>query len=150
MPAENRDSQEAEDQNVYLDLYKLAVEMADRISARRTQANAFFLALQSALLALLGNKNFDEPPIAAAGLVLGIAWWLLLRSYRDLNKAKFEVILKIEKELPIEVFADEWKALKKDPVPGWRKRYAELGTIEKVIPLISVIGYLIVLVTKLP
>jgi hypothetical protein len=57
--------------------------MADRISARRTQANAFFLTLQSALLALLGNKNFDDPPIAAAGIILGIAWWLLLRSYRE-------------------------------------------------------------------
>lgn len=137
------------DSGVYLDLYKLAVEMADRISARRTQANAFFLALQSALLALLGNKNFDDPPIAAAGIILGIAWWLLLRSYRDLNKAKFDVILKMEKRLPVEIFGDEWKALKQDPVPGWRKRYAELGTIEKVIPTVSVIGYLIVLVASL-
>lgn len=29
----------------YLDLYKLAVEMADRVSARRTTANTFFLTV---------------------------------------------------------------------------------------------------------
>ena len=146
-PADDIDHR-LDDPGVYLDLYKLAVEMADRISARRTQANAFFLTLEAALLALLGNQSFDPPPIAAAGVVLGIAWWLLLRSYRDLNKAKFDVILKLEKRLPVEIYEDEWKALKQDPVPGWRKRYAELGTIEKVIPVVSVIGYSIVLVTS--
>jgi hypothetical protein len=54
-----------------------------------------------------------------------------------------------EKGLPVEIFGDEWKALKRDPVPGWRKRYAELGTIEKVIPLVSVIGFSIVLLANL-
>ncbi|MGW1594955.1 RipA family octameric membrane protein [Streptomyces sp. NPDC002343] len=37
-----------------LDLYKLAVEMADRVSARRGTANAFFLSVQTALVTVLG------------------------------------------------------------------------------------------------
>lgn len=37
----------------YLDLYKLAVEMADRVSARRGTANAFFVTVNTALLAFL-------------------------------------------------------------------------------------------------
>ncbi|MBM5818188.1 MAG: hypothetical protein FJ083_16945, partial [Cyanobacteria bacterium K_Offshore_surface_m2_239] len=32
------------------DQYKLAVEMADRVSARRMQANTFFLAVNTGLL----------------------------------------------------------------------------------------------------
>src|SRR4051812_38656787 len=38
----------------YLELYKLAVEMADRTSARRTAANSFFVTLDSAFLAAIG------------------------------------------------------------------------------------------------
>ena len=37
--------------------------------------------------------------VSIVGLVLSAAWWLLLRSYRDLNEAKFRVILAMEKEL---------------------------------------------------
>jgi hypothetical protein len=35
----------------YLELFKLAVEMADRVSARRATADAFFLTGNTALLA---------------------------------------------------------------------------------------------------
>lgn len=37
-----------------LDQYKLYVEMADRISQRRTTANSYFLSVNSAILAFAG------------------------------------------------------------------------------------------------
>ncbi len=37
-----------------LDIYKLYVEMADRISQRRQSANSFFLTLNSVIVALVG------------------------------------------------------------------------------------------------
>jgi hypothetical protein len=37
------------------DQYKLAVEMADRVSARRMQANTFFLAVNTGLLTVFAN-----------------------------------------------------------------------------------------------
>jgi hypothetical protein len=119
--------------------------MADRISARRTQANAFFIGVESALVALLGNQSFDQDAIAAAGIVLAVVWWLLLRSYRDLNRAKFDVILTMEERLPAQIFSAEWERLKVDPVRSWRKRYAELGAVERFVPVVCVIGYLSVL-----
>lgn len=121
-----------------MDLYKLAVEMADRISARRTTANGFFLTVESGLVALLGNKAFDSEAVSVAGILLALTWWLLLRSYRDLNRAKFVVITEMEARLPVRVFAQEWEALKVDPVPVWRRRYAELGWVERVVPLVFV------------
>jgi hypothetical protein len=120
----------------YLEQYKLAVEMADRISARRATANGFFLTVQATLVALLGVKGIDSDWIAAAGILLSLTWFLLLRSYRDLNAAKFRVIGDIETKLPIAVFADEWKYLKEDPVKPWRPRYAELGLIERLVPVV--------------
>ena len=87
-----------------LDLDKLAVEMADRISARRATSNSFFLTVQTtfvAVVAFAAPALKDRPwwstaVIAAAGFAISFCWWLLLRSYRDLNKAKFEVVLEIE------------------------------------------------------
>lgn len=136
----------AEDSRI-LELYKLAVEMADRVSARRTAANAFFLTLHGGLAAtvgILGQSTSTSPrdewlylllaPIA--GLALSAAWYLLLKSYRDLNRAKFAVITEMESELPAQIFEKEWRQLKKDPVKGWRGRYAEQGTVERVVPIV--------------
>ncbi len=79
---------------------------------------------------------------AVAGVVIAGSWWLLLRSYRDLNTAKFKVINAIETEhLPLKLFAEEWQYLKRDPVRSWRQRYAELGQVERVVPLIFALLY---------
>lgn len=140
-----------------LELYSLAVEMADRISARRATANTFFFTVQAGLAVSVGafavsatNPANPEPDrlllflAASAGLVIAGSWWLLLRSYRDLNRAKFEVILKIEREhLPIRMFDEEWKELKKDPIKKWRQRYAEQGQVESIVPIVFMVLYLI-------
>ncbi|MFF0399326.1 hypothetical protein ACFYSJ_26710 [Streptomyces sp. NPDC005248] len=140
-----------------LELYKLAVEMADRVSARRGTANAFFLSVQTALVTLVGFgvPKLSQSPwwvswaVALAGITLSAAWWMQLRSYRDLNTAKFQVINKLEEGLPTKIFAAEWEALKSDPIPGWRKRYAELGTSERIVPLVFAGAHLILFVGTL-
>ncbi len=125
-----------------LEQYRLATEMADRVSARRGAANTYFVSLQSALIAALGFLSSGDTPadswvltaVCAAGVVIAVTWYLLLRSYRDLNRAKFAVILRIEEALPHHIFGDEWSELKRDPVKRWRPRYAELGTVERLVP----------------
>lgn len=134
------DTQAADDQ--VLDLYKMAVDMADRVSARRSTANTFYLSLQTAGLAILGFvTSLPIPPsdgllvaLCLVGVATGVTWFMQLRSYRDLNRAKFDVINGLEKQLPVAVFSAEWESLKQDPVSSWRSRYAELGTIERVVP----------------
>ncbi len=144
----------------YFELYKLAVEMADRISARRTAANAFFITVQGALASLLGFavKTFEDTPtnqnlgiifFCIVGLVLSYTWAVLIKSYRDLNGAKYSVILNMEKELAVAPFGDEWDYLKKDPVSRWRKRYAELTSVEKIIPWTFAAIYLFVLIVTI-
>ncbi len=78
-----------------------------------------------------------------AGVLLSIAWWLGLRSYRDLNAAKFKVITQLEQQLPTKVFSEEWLLLKRDEIPWWRGRYAEQGTVERVVPFIFAGLYLV-------
>jgi len=136
-------------------LYAMSVEMADRVSARRGLANQFYLSIETLLLgvpAFLG-LNSSAPGLdplratllAAIGVVVSAAWWLQLRSYRQLNTAKFEVILKMEVDhFHIHPFTDEWNSLKKDRVAGWRGRYAELGTIERVVPIVFLLANIFV------
>lgn len=149
----------------YIELYRLAVEMADRVSSRRTAANNFFLALHAAMVTVVGlirplqsssavarPQLFDPLPIVVtsiAGLALAAAWFLGLRSYRDLNRAKYAVIVAMEKRLPAQVFGDEWQSLRKDDVPWWRGSYTEQGTVERVVPLIFGAIYLVALFATL-
>lgn len=148
------------DPAIVFELYRLSVEMADRTSARRAAANGYFLTLQTALAGamafLAGSKSSSlstDPWIigiaATAGIVVSLAWWLLLRSYRDLSAAKFKVIGAIEREhLPIEPFNDEWQYLKGDRLPGAKPRYAELGFIERFVPFVF-IGLYVALAVRL-
>lgn len=57
----------------YVELYKLAVEMADRVSARRATANAFFLTVNTALLAFVSSgldAGYSRPNRLECGLLL--------------------------------------------------------------------------------
>jgi len=133
-----------------LEVYKMTVEMADRVSARRATANAFFLTLNSALLATLGilrpatggaqgvmtADRFGLVLLSLAGLILSLTWWALLRSYRQLNRAKFRVIGALERELPVAPFGDEWKYLEGDRSSRPWARYLELGQAERIVPLV--------------
>ena len=132
------------DRAVIIDMYKVSVEMADRVSARRAGANTLFLTIQSAVIAAIGFLAAREPApskwflvaMALVGVLGSAAWFLLLRRYRDLNKAKFKVIHALETHLPVQPFTDEWHHLARGPRRWWRPQFAELGTIERFIPLL--------------
>ncbi|GAA3812993.1 hypothetical protein GCM10022403_053310 [Streptomyces coacervatus] len=125
-----------------LDLYKMAVEMADRVSARRGAANAFFLSVQTALLGATGitvTDNQNVPWWAAlvlglAGISISLVWWLQLRSYRVLSTAKFDIINAVEPRLPLQVFSAEWKILTRNSGGPWWTKYTELGATERKVP----------------
>jgi hypothetical protein len=118
-----------DDMPVVLAQYQMVVEMADRVSARRAGANTFFVTINTALVAIfglvtsarkssLGHPNtadtFGLGLAAVAGGVLSVVWLLLLSYYRRLNGAKFAVINKIELQLPVKPFTEEWQILNPD------------------------------------
>lgn len=142
------------------EIYKLCVEMADRVSARRTAANSFFLTIHTGLLATIGlfgsgatavlnKREFFLVLGTVAGFILSAAWWLLLKSYRDLNGAKFQVINSMETTFPVKPFTQEWRILKEDQVKSWRTRYAEQGWVERSVPAVVGVLYLLVLLRLL-
>jgi len=129
--------------------YKLYVEMADQVSNRRNLANTFFLTLHTLLLSVLGFSYEKGPSIVdrwviifplAAVLLLCVAWWMIVRSYRQLNSGKFKVIGEFEKRLPASPFWNaEWKVL------GEGKditKYLPLTHVENWVPVVFGFLYL--------
>ncbi|MBS4727536.1 hypothetical protein MSM1_03940 [Mycobacterium sp. SM1] len=137
-----------------LDIYKLAVEMADRVSARRALANAFFLTVNTTLVAVVGLSTTQPDStvrfiaVCVAGVAGSVCWCLLLRAYRRLNSVKFAVINKIEEEhLPLRSYVDEWKVLMPDNVATSRrerlgKSLGELGGVERIVPVVFGLLYI--------
>lgn len=84
-------------------------------------------------------SNISVAFYLAAG-VMAITWAILLRSYRNLNSAKFKVIGELEKRLPAQTFyAAEWKAL--DEGKDYRK-YIPLSLVESTVPFVFLIIYI--------
>lgn len=142
----------------YFELYKLAVEMADRVSARRSLANSFFLTINTGLVALMGGTDDLRWYLPVAGLLFCVTWWALLKSYRDLNSAKFQIILGMEERLPVRVYADEKRIYKGDSVrfklrrevlKKWIAQYRELSRVERIVPIVFGAIYLAELVRQL-
>jgi hypothetical protein len=134
---------------VVLEQYKVCVEMADRISARRGLTNTFFLTLNSLVFTTVGVFWKDKPTAIAdevwilllvVALAQCLAWWALVRSYQQLNSAKYKIIGLLEKKLPASPYwAAEWKALGEGK--NWRL-YIPLSHIERVIPMIFAAVYI--------
>jgi hypothetical protein len=71
------------------DQYRLYLGLTDRISERRQTANSFFVAVNTAVIALLGYINAEREPfraqrfyflITVAGIVLCFLWYRIIRS----------------------------------------------------------------------
>jgi hypothetical protein len=130
-----------------LEQYKLYVEMADRISARRGLTNSFFLTLNTGIVSLVGAlRKFPTGTEAwwlaillVALLGQRFAWFYLVRSYRLLNGAKYRVVGALEGRLPASPF---WRAEWWELGEGRdRTRYWPLSHIEQWIPMLFALTY---------
>ena len=135
-------------ESAVLEQYRLYVEMADRVSARRGLTNSFFLTLNTGIITFVAA--FGKTPPGAKGWWLAIplaailgecfAWFYLVRSYRLLNSAKYEVVGALEERLPASPFwRAEWWALGEGTD---RARYWPLSHLEQWIPVLFGLAYI--------
>lgn len=142
--------EDAKYRGAILEQYKIYVEMADRISARRGLTNTFFLTLNSAVFTLFGVFWKDRPAhisdwalalVLAVALGQAAAWWFIVRSYRQLNSGKYKVVGLLEKRLPASPYwSAEWAALKRGE--DWRV-YLPLTHAEQWVPIVFAAVYVI-------
>lgn len=130
----------ADDLKAAVDIYKMAVDMADKVSQRRQSANSFYLSVNTGLIgasAYISSFSKASHPrtgaIAFAGALICSVWWRNIQSYRDLNKGKFEVIQEMEKALPLAPYQAEWEFLERGKN---REKYRPFYEVEILVPII--------------
>lgn len=127
--------------------YKLYVESIEKTSERRQHANSYFITINTALISLIGLsfqiKIFEtlagvKSILALVGIIVCIVFWYLIRSYKQLNTGKFDVVHKIEEHLPLALYKYEWEVLGKGKD---NKKYYPFSHIELIIPWVFGIIY---------
>ena len=135
-----------------LEQYKLYVQSAENVSARRLASSSYLLAINAALIALYGfqSASFGQSwwmlgaPIV--GISISVLWFLIIKSHADMNCVKFKIIHELEEQLPAAIYKYEWQLAE----GGGGKAYRAVTRIEGWVPgvfggLHAVLGLVIVL-----
>jgi hypothetical protein len=135
--------------DVLMEQYKLYVEMADKLSSRKDEANKFYVSLLTGVLALLsivfsrGSFEIFTAVIILSIGILGLTvcgmWRINIHTYRRLNKVKFQIINEMEQSLPFACYKREWEVMKQD---AGGKKYLTPTRVELDIPVLVSIPYL--------
>ncbi len=108
-------------QLLLVEQYKMMTTSTEKVTQERSKINNLFITIISSLISItfLVGKSLDFNIIATIVIIIfmGLAllstysWEKLIKSYANLNKGKFLVIDKLEKQLNINMFKDEWDIL---------------------------------------
>lgn len=139
-----------------LEIYKLHTELADRVSQRREGANRLHVSLLSGFLVFLaallrfGSGEVTTPTLLLFSGIIGMAisgsWYIVIRSYRQLNTGKFAALDELEQKLDYPFFRREWQLLERG---GNRNRYWKLTVVETFLPSIFFVLFFSFLVIAL-
>jgi hypothetical protein len=136
------------------ELYKEYAQTVEKVSDRRANLNSWMITLLNIVLASDGGMSYLLPAhagseniassliIPLAGIVTSLIWLALLRSYRQLNQAKFEVLFDFEDKMGVEVFRLERKRYKQIARTGFSK-------IERYVPVAFIALFALVFLSRL-
>ncbi len=147
---ENRDSYV----DYCLEQYRIYLHIFNSTNERRQKSNEFFLGLNAAIIGILGYVETKSIPhanivfmlIPFVGITIGYCWYKIIKSYRQMNKAKFQILHTLEQQLPVKLFETEWIVLGKGQD---KKKYHPLSEIEKIIPITFILLYIAILVSSI-
>ena len=134
--------------SLLLEQYKLYVQSAENVSARRVASSRYLLTLSAALVALYGvqtggfGNNWWTLMVPVVGVAVSTLWFLMIKSHSDLNRLKFALVHQIEDYLPVPVFKHEWHLVEL----GGSKTYRAVTRIERLLPVLFGVLHAVLLV----
>jgi hypothetical protein len=84
-----------DDARTVLEIYKMLVDMADKVSQRRQNCNSFYLSVNTALvgasayISAAAQSTGNSGGLSVAGLAVSLLWARNIQSYKELNSGKF-------------------------------------------------------------
>lgn len=127
-----------------LEQYKLYVQSAENISSSRISTSRYLLTLNAALLTLYGLLLSNLAPdylalaVPVTGILVSVLWHMVIKSYRNLNTIKFQIIHKLEERLPAALFRTEWDVATRSGNP-----YTPVTKIEQWLPRLFVVAHVV-------
>ena len=139
----------------YLEQYRIYIHVFNTTSDRSLKSNEFFLTVNTAIMGILGYfemKGTIEKPIIFimvpfVGMAICYCWHRIIKSYTQLNRAKFRVINSAEKKLPLSLWETEWDLLGRGKD---KNKYVSFSSTEKLIPVIFTVLYILIFVLNFP
>lgn len=122
-----------------LELYKIFVNSAAKVTEARARANAFFVSLNTAIIG--ANSFIGTDALLVLGGFINFLWFFSIESHKCLNAAKFQVIHDIEKDLKYQCFRKEYDICKKF-------KRVDFSKIENKIPLCFSAFFIVMLGSK--
>ena len=130
--------------------YRIYIKNIDSLENRRKITHGFFLSINTGLIAALGilaqfgtaysaNNQLWLVGGGVAGILFAYSWLRTIRSYIQLGTVKWDIVLEIEKKLPLKIHEVEWDVLTLNK-NRWKK-YTKLTDVELAIPLIFIALY---------
>jgi hypothetical protein len=132
-----------------VEIYKIYVEMTDRLSQRRQAVNGIYFTILSGLGISIGliyeKKPFEGNMLyysiillSFVGVLLCIAWWKIIENYHKIGSVKYEVIREIEEEFIIKPYTVETKKFRK---ANNQDGITKLAQLEKWVTLLLIIPF---------
>lgn len=117
--------------NDLLIIYQTYVSALLHSEGKRQNANQIYLTISLAIVTAY-STIFGFPKILAALMIAFVAviWTLTITWHRSLSRAKFSVLLEIEKKLAYAPFTKEWEAM-----PA-TQRWIGLTRLETLAPFV--------------
>ena len=130
-----------------IEQYKLYVQSAEQVSARRLASSRLLLALNAGLAALYGIRpeGFESGWalfVPVLGIVVSHLWSRIIQSHRELNRVKFELIHELERHLPAAPYTCEWRLAEQ----GRGRSYRAVTDIERWLPWTFLVLHAVLLI----
>ena len=127
-----------------LEQYKLYVQSAENVSARRVASSRYLLTLNVALVAFYGFQASNLGSgwwilVPILGISVSVLWRQIIKSHKDMNAVKFRIIHELEQRLPVALYAYEWRLAEE----GRGKPYRPVTDIERWVPLAFLVLHLV-------
>ena len=120
-----------------MEQYKVYIQTADNVSARRIATSRYLLTLSVSLIAVYGfqlsvlSQWYFTFLVPIVGIIVSLLWYKIIKSHRGLNEIKFKIIHELEQNLPVALFTREWRMTKENS-----KSYTNVTDIERWIPFL--------------
>ena len=126
-----------------IEQYKIYLQMLEGSTRRRMDTNAFFIAINAlmATLTFLFNKGnlLATALVCVTGLLFSWIWYVLLRNYNVVNRAKWDVVNEMEAHLQCDPFNSEYPKM-------INEKYHSISVLERRLPIVFAGVYIIMFV----